>query len=212
MFVYITFLMKLLIFIITVLFSFSHSFAQDTIYFINGETVVVNEYNISKEANELFYKNGKGKTKAIETESIFSINDKTGKKTMFYSPDSIMEDGSFTFSIVEMERYMKGGQFARKNYKAKETLLTGFALGASSGLFVTAIYSPIIPALFSGVAGNTYCQKHINKKYPEYANDSYFIAGFKEYAKSKRTKNAIVGGVAGLIVGVGTSIIIGSLQ
>jgi hypothetical protein len=204
--------MKHLILILVFALPSLFSYTQDTINFINGESIIVTEYNISNEAKELFYKNEKGKTKAVEVESIFSINDKAGKKTIYYTPDSIMEDGSFTFSVAEMEKYMNGGKFARKNYKAKEILLAGFAIGATSGLLIPSFYSPIAPAVFTGVAGNTYCQKHINKKYPEYANDSYFMAGFKEYAKSKRTKNAIVGGIAGLIVGVGTSFIISSLQ
>lgn len=206
MFVDKTYFMKQILTFISLFICFSNTvFPQDTLLLMNGDKIILNEYSLAEGELFLNYKNEKGRTKTVDSDYIFSITDKNGSTKIFYSPDSSSENSSL--SIEQMANFVKGQSFAKDNYKANlftyGGAIAGFG-GATMGVYILPLmYAPIFPAANSAVIGLTQAsKKKFSKKYPQYADNEYFIYGYQERSKVKRTKNSIIGGIGGLIAGV----------
>ncbi len=186
--------------------------AKDTLWYLNGDYELISDYEFVEEGKFLNYKNEKGKHRDIETFFLFSINKADGTKNILYKPT--MEEEGDTLTFAEMEAFVQGGALANKNYKARGALVEGFVVGAGSPFLVASLgtnpfFSIIIPALNSTVVGVLNpSEKKIRNNYPELSKDIMFVEGYKQSAKRKRTKKSIIGGLAGIAVGITTVFII----
>jgi hypothetical protein len=192
------------------------TFSMDTLWYLNGDSELISDYQFIEEGLILNYKNKKGKHRDVETFYLFSINKSDGSREILYKPN-MGEEGD-TLTLSEMESFVIGGFYGSTKYKAPWATAEGFVVGAASP-FVVALaglnpfFSIIIPAANTTVVGITKpCEKKIKTKYPELSKDQLFIEGYKEAAKRKRTKNSIKGGVVGLVVGIASVFIIMSNQ
>ena len=207
-----------LIVILTFLIGFStqvksqeESAKQDTLWYLNGDSELISNYQFVEEGKVLNYTNHKGKYKDIEVFYLFSINKADGSKSILYKPAiGDDENKADTLTVEEMEAFMIGGFLAKKNYKARGALAEGFVVGVASPLLVSYLsinpfYALLIPAANSAVIGITRpSDQKIREKYPELSKNELFVEGYKEAAKTKRTKHSIIGGLVGLVVGFTT--------
>jgi len=181
--------------------------AQDTIWFLSGERLITSSYNIKIEDGMLNYFNKRNKEKHVGLEYVYSVIEKTGNKKIYYEP-AVMENTPF--SVDQMWSFIKGEYEAHENYHATGSTLIGIGAGVSGVyLFPTVFYSPIVPAVGSVITGMTNVRdKKVGKKYPQYVDNEYFIAGYREVSNQKRVSNSIKGGILGLVVGIASAVII----
>ena len=186
--------------------------AKDTLWYLNGDYELISDYEFIEEGRFLNYKNEKGKHRDTETFFLFSLNKSDGTKNILYKPT--MEEEGDTLTVAEMEAFVRGGALANKNYKARGALAEGFAVGVASPFLVASLganpfFSIIIPAVNVSVVGVLNpSDKKIRENHPELSKDAMFVEGYKQSAKRKRTKKSIVGGLAGIFVGITTVFII----
>ncbi len=194
----------LLVFIL-VFSAFSQSFAQDTLWLLNGEKLILSNYKFIESGNFFQYENQKGKIKEIDGEFIFSITDNNGSEKIYYKPDTI--EGNF-YTTEQMRSFVTGGYDARIKYKSPVLTISGFIVGAGSifimpGIGLPLFYSPLIPAVYSTIAGFTApSKKTIISNNPQYSKDQYYIKGYQEAVANKRVKNTIIGTGLGVLVGI----------
>ena len=186
--------------------------AQNTVWLLSGKKILINDYNINKyeDTHNLVYQNDKGKDKQIDVDDIFSVADKRGKENIFYKRDTL--SGNF-FTIPQMQDYVKGEFDAHKNYKAPLFTVLGFVAGGTSAILPLdkMFYAPLIPGAVTTIIGSTKAsEKKIRNKFPNYANNNYYLLGYKERAKRKRINNALKGSAAGMVTGIIIAFIIGS--
>jgi len=186
----------------------SKATAQDTLLFLNGTKMVLEQYNINDNLKSIMYEKKPGKIKQIELESLFSITDKKGYESIFYNTDSINGDA---YSVSQMRSYIKGESMAIDQFHAPFCFITGLLVGVGS-VYISPnpFYSPLIPTAYTALVGLTSpSEKKIILKNPQYANDPLFIEGYKEVAKSKRVKSTLKGALIGMAAGVLTGIAVG---
>ncbi|HBS85854.1 MAG: hypothetical protein A2W91_09135 [Bacteroidetes bacterium GWF2_38_335] len=212
---------KLIGLLIVSLFFIVNTYGQETInepatvWTINGIKLNISNYKFIENGNFLAYKNSKGRVKELERQMIFSIIDSKGKETIYFEPDSL-DDKYYT--IENMRSFVKGGYEGRENYQAPIAFIGGFLAGVYGGCgFPTfdnpnPVYGVLIPAAFTAIVGLTSPDKgNIVAKYPDYANDDFFILGYSESANNNRALSSIKGSLAGLAVGIILSIVMDTL-
>jgi hypothetical protein len=178
---------------------------------MSGERLITSNYTVKVEDGMLTYFSKRNKEKKVGLEYVFSIHEKNGNERVFYEATSI---DNTPFSVEQMRSFMKGEFEASQNYHANGATIVGIVAGAS-GIYLityaigTPFLSPVVPAANSAVTGMINpSEKRILKKYPQYADDEYFKAGYIEVGKQKRISHSIVGGIIGLAVGVVSALII----
>ncbi len=209
--------MKFCILIISFLLSslFNSVFSQDTIWFLSGERLITSNYNIKVEEGMLNYFNKRNKEKHVGLEFVYSVNEKNGFKKIYYEP-TIMDNTPF--SKDQMWSFIRGEFEAQENYHPRGSTIIGLTAGVGGIYFVTYVagspfLSPLIPAIGSTITGLTNVnQENIVKKYPQYAENEFFIAGFREVGNQKRVSNSIKGGLIGLVLGVASAIVISNVR
>lgn len=188
--------------------------SQDTIWFLSGEKLITSNYKVKVDQGILTYINKRNKEKISLLENVFSINEKNGYKKIYFEP--VIIDNT-PFSVEQMWSFIKGESEAWEKYKCRGSFLTGFVSGFG-GVFLlarikTPFYAPIVPATTSMIIGVINpSSRAIKRKYPQYASDEYFIAGYKEIASQKRIGASINGGIVGLAAGVVAAIIIANVN
>lgn len=202
--------MKRLIVLLFISEAFILNAQKDTIWLLNGESLVASNIYINEDGI-LTYKNKRNKSKLIDLEYVFSIVDSNNQEKLFFEPNTI-ENTYFT--IEQMRSFIKGENAAIKDFHSPMSTVSGIVTGAGSiyllpsVLHLNVFFSPIIPAVNSLIVGSfNYKEKKIKKKYPDKADDMYFIAGYRGVAMHKRTNNSIKGGIIGLGLGI-TSLIL----
>lgn len=189
------------------------AYSQDTIVLLTGEKILLKQYTFSDTDFYLSYTNKKGKQKTIEREFIYSINDTLGNVKCLYKEDTLAFDNDDEVQLTcdQMFFYVKGQSAAVEHYKAPLVTVGGFLSGAVGAYFPITWAKPIIPTIYSASIGFTNSsKKRVIRKFPSYAENEYFIYGFQEATRAKRTKNAIGGGIVGLFAGIISIWIIGA--
>ncbi len=206
--------MKTLVTLIITVLTLS-SFAQNKVLFLNGDTMSIGTFKVDTSKYIVEYKNKRNKIKTIDIDNVFSIVDSTGKETVYYIPVAIDEDSSIV-SVEEMREFITGAFDANHEHKARLAFGAGLVSGVA-GAAVTApgmlFYSPIVPAGVSVLTGFTQPSKSkVIKLHPDKKDEKYYIRGYQESAKSKRTNNAIKGGLLGLLLGISGILIYSATQ
>lgn len=206
--------MRLVIIILFLILPFCQSlFSQDTIVLLTGEKILLKQYTFSDTDYYLSYTNKRGKLKTIERDYIYSINDTLGNVKCLYREDTLASSDEVQLTCDQMFFYVKGQSAAYEHYKSPLVTVGGFLTGAAGAYFPISWAKPIIPTIYCASIGFTNPnKKRVIKKFPSYADNDYFVYGFQEAARAKRTKNAIGGGIVGLFAGVISIMIIGAFQ
>lgn len=179
---------------------------KDTIWFLSGEHLVNVHYSIDVEEGFLTYLDKRNKPQKVGLEMVFSVVDSLNNEKVFFEPTTI---GNVYYTVDQMRSFIKGEALARQNYKSVGPLLSGLITGAGSIYFfpmvlnVNVFFSPLLPAANSTVVGTfNYKESKVKKKYPEYSDDPFFVAGYREVVTQKRINNTIKGGLIGLGAGI----------
>jgi len=180
--------------------------ARNTVLFLNGDTMSISSFEEDTVNFLIKYQNKRNKTKFIDIDNVFSITDTTGTEKIYYIPVVMNEDDSVKVSVAEMRKFVQGAFDANYEHKAWGAFGAGVISGFA-GVAVTApamlFYSPIVPAGVSVLTGFTQPRESkVIKLHPEKENDEYYIRGYQQSAQSKRTNQAIKGGLVGLLLGI----------
>ena len=187
--------MKTQLFIIALLFMFQAN-AQQHLLLTNGKQIEISELKLDS-LNHIFYKTQNGKIKWLNTDEVFSWTREDSVEVIFYKPECT----DVCFKIEQMKDYLKGTADGRK-HEAELSTVSGFAVGTVSGLFLAAYLTPILPAVTAGLNG-AFKPKEEKLNIPEkYKDNLHYIEGYKKSVKQKRVINSIIGGSAGIIIGI----------
>ncbi len=206
----------LIILMLSFFASLVYSQKADTIYFLNGEQLITSKYSINVEEGILTYFNKRNKPKTVGLEFVFSVVDSNNKEKIYFEPTTIENR---YYSVENMRSFIKGELYANKHYRSVFPLISGILTGAGSIFVVPSLlglnvfFSPLVPAANSAAIGTfNYKENKVKQKHPEYAEDPYFVAGYREVVVQKRITNTIKGGIIGLGLGVASVLIINSLK
>lgn len=193
--------------VIALIFSSSLTcLSQDEILFLNGDSLILDDYKKNDINNTLAYKLENDKVNIVYLDHIFSITDNRGIEEIIYKKDSLVEN---YFTVEEMRSYVYGARTAKTQNKAPWAFAGGVFFGGTAPYIIPVLYSPLIPATFSAAVYATKpSEKNVIEKNPEYKNDPYFINGYREIAKQKRLNSSLKGSAVGIILGIVSIIVI----
>jgi len=194
--------MKNIISITILLLISTLAISQTQLSLLDGTQYMAKEYtffndNGSSMEIKLEKKNGKLKTKYIDVNDIWSLGD-----TIMYVPTQEDE-----YSVEDMHNVVIGKQVAQKDFNAWWSYASGFAVGAGSMLYfygyerrpMIGLAVPI--AYATGISFTRPTKKGIIKRNPQYADNEYFIYGYKNKGNRKIFTGTIIGTLSGIIVG-----------
>lgn len=170
--------MKQLFIISVFIYIFTPNNAQHTIWKTNGKRILTSEYTANN--GLISYLNNKSRSKKINIDDVFAVVDESGEETLFYSPDSKNGD----YSVSEMRSYLNGVFDGLSNYKCNWAILGGM-IAAVPIIFTTIPYAIYVVLI-----------KPKESKFiipAEYANDSFYVEGYRKGAKKKVIENSIKG-------------------
>jgi hypothetical protein len=194
--------MKKLCYILTlsiVLIQFN-ALSQDYLWLTNGKKLQIGKYKI--ENPELIsYQNKRGKTKTILSFDVFSINEIGGKEMVIYNPDTSYAG---VFTVPEMRSFVKGQYDASKNFKSPWTSIGGIAVAGVSTFVINPMYVILLSTGYISIIGLSDPKDRRLNIPMEFADNEFYILGYKKEVKHKRIINAIIGSGIGVLVGFGT--------
>ena len=181
--------------------------AQDTLHLLSGRKKIVKvKYETpSYVVYQKFKKRNPtklGRKKQTDKQDVFKVCylfnselDSVAKVTQVYHVDSAMGD---YFTVSEMEMFLLGKVQARKHYKAFKYALIGFDIGAGS-VFLGSFWGWIPVFGYSSLAGIWMVESSLKADNQLLFNNLHFNAGYREAAKKKQAKYAIIGSTIGLV-------------
>ncbi len=176
--------------------------AQDTLWTLTGRSYEIENLQISSDSMMLKFTKPNGHDKKIYVEEVFSINYKEHGEFLYYIP----ERGD---PNVEQMRSVVLGQNAAIEKNCLAYTLSGFLIGYSTPFAGLGFYSPAVPIAYSISVGSITVPTHkfiFNNNLQN--KDGYFILGYSDGLKRKRTIHALLGGVVGTIAGITTILLI----
>ncbi len=193
--------MKKIVLALTTLLISSIAFSQTTLSLLDGSQFKAKEYTFFNENNssleiKIEKKNGKLKTKYMDVNDMWSIGD-----SILYMPTEVEE-----FSVDEMRNVVLGKQYATSEFKPWWATAGGFVVGAGS-MMIASRYGQMTIGLAGaivyagGISFVRPTKKSIQNKYPNYAENEYFVYGYQNKARRKVFINTIVGTISGVVVG-----------
>lgn len=194
---------RVFIFISIFLFFAGRGFSQegkDTVLLLNGDVVICNVIDTTGGVTSIKNPRNPNKNIIIENDRIFSIRNSSGE-SIIYVYDTLAGN---EFTVEEMRYFMHGEQDADKNFKARGSLVIGAAVGVLSGI-TGSFLCPIPPFAFVALTGIPKVKiRHETVSDPEFLKHDTYIMGYERVARKKRKIRSLIGGGAGLLVGLGT--------
>ncbi len=214
-------------FLIASLASFSQ---KDTVLFLKGRSMPmdITSFSASGVNYSAYYKdNGKKVEKpgTIEAYRVFSVS-KGGERSILYRQDSLI--GNFR-TVKQMKSYVMGEQHAFEHYNPKPSFYAGIGLGVGVMLFDTHLSknqaqpgedygffksSPsVLPLLTTfvytvGLGIPSVSLKTSTVKDPLLLQDFDFQDGYTRTAKMRRVMSGLKGKALGVLLGMGTYLIL----
>jgi hypothetical protein len=172
---------------------------QDTIYFMNGQTIGIKVIDTLLGAVTVFNPKKHFERLHFEWDQLYMVRFANGNKRYYYKQDSLYN----FLSRDEMWMYMKGENDARKGFKARGAFfgagIMGF-LGGATGTF----WAPIAPYGFMALSGITKVRiRHNTISNMKYVESDAYILGYERVARQKRKIKSVIGGTIGLALGYG---------
>ncbi len=164
------------------------TYAQQSYLLLNnGKRINISDYHITTGGDSLIkYTNLKGKVHEHYLEDVFSVTNKKNQKTIFYRPNTEIDD---TLTIKQMENYVTGINFGRSIKISKWVGLGSFALGFGSAFIpnpsIKGVYIPLnmtIPVANIIIMNNIKTPKKIfaRKTTNMPNNNKYYIMGVED--------------------------------
>src|ERR1700752_5326850 len=129
-------------------FSFAQKKAGDTLFLMNGRTVVVNVIDTLFGATTFIDPEDSTKRAHIENELVFAVKYQNGDIFYYYEQDTIAN----WFSRDEMWMFMQGERDARKGFKPYGSLYGSVASGILGGITGT-LFGPLAPIAYTACVG-----------------------------------------------------------
>lgn len=174
--------------------------SQDTLVLTNGKIKTNIEF-LGVDSIHVHYKNLKKNNNPATTitkELVYAVVKQESIQIITYLQN---EDGTYIL-YDNMLEFLDGFMTSKRNYRNYPIFATGFAVGASSGIFLPTAITPIPPILFPGLVGAFKPDVTKNKHFPlNRADDYYFIKGFEYGVKRTSLRSAALGSVSGFATG-----------
>ncbi len=172
----------------------------DTILMLNGSRIVTSVVESNGLVTRCIHPKKTKKTFLIENDRIFSIKNATEEKVI-YVYDSINGND---LTLEEMRYYIMGEQDAEKGYKPRGALIGGVLIGAASGI-TGSFLAPVPPFVYTALLAIPKIKiKKRTVSDPELLKQETYLMGYERVARKKRNLQSLIGGGAGLVVGLGT--------
>jgi hypothetical protein len=174
---------------------------KDTVLFMNGGKLAGEILDTSFHKIKVQYvrKRGKIKTIVIEEDLVFSLTYKNGKEKIIYEQDTLT--GNY-FTADETRLFILGEQDAERYYHSPYVTATSILIGFASGCWGSFI-CPIPPFAFSGLMLIPKIKiKYNTVSTPGYLNFDTYVLGYEKVARRKKLFRSLIGGIAGLGVGL----------
>jgi hypothetical protein len=191
--------------VIFLLFTFAVK-AQDKIILLSGK--VITAKSVALDGYTIAYRpvGEKTKLKKVDPEGVFSVQYADGSEKIIFIRD--MTD-SLEYSVEQMRMFIKGEQDAALYYKNNLNKGEGFLFGVGASFF--GIYGLVIPPIYGIVTS----APHINMERMKVSdeallNDFDYREGYKSKVRSRKTRNGILSGFAGFVVGFVAFAVIGN--
>lgn len=189
--------LKHLILIAGLAIAVQHTFAQDTLWLLNGKKMIVENLKLDKENEVVLFSGKKDKLQGLYYYDVFSVTDSLGKETILYAPQNL-RDG---LEVEQMRSFIQGEAAATWRYKPAFAPVAGFLVGFASP-FVQPQFAPVFPLAYSIAVGrrmpNTpaFVRDHLAQNH-----DMYYLLGYTDVIRKKNTVASLAGGGAGLVLG-----------
>lgn len=194
-------LIALLFFLLEVSLSLN---AQDTLILLSGKTMIVKNATVNGYSVNYHTKDENSKFKNINSDKLFSIKHADGSERILYRPDTLETDD---YNVNDMRMFIKGEQDAIKYYKNNLNKVGAFLFGAGSASL--AFYGIVGPAIYATAVGSFSPEMEKQKvSDPSLLIIAEYREGYERKMRDKKTKNAILYGLAGFAAGVATFSII----
>jgi hypothetical protein len=177
---------------------------NDTIVLLNGTVLVANVTDTTNGVTTIMNPKDSSKFFVIENDRIFSIKNKNGESVLYVYDTLIGNE----FTVDEMRYFIHGEQDAEKGFKAKGAFWGNALIGAASGVTL-GFLSPLPPFAFVALTGVPKVKiDHNSVSNIDYIKHDTYLMGYERVARKKRKFASLIGGVAGLAVGIGTSFVL----
>ncbi len=201
--------------IIFIILSIQNTFAQDTLILMNGDSLLVGDFN--KKSNgkytfDVITQKGKIKSMTFFPAELYALKKNDGKEIIFF--EGIKENFSgMDLSTENVKFYIQGEAYAKKHYKFIVGKVVNFIAGAAAPFVSTyiagsIIFAPLLPLAvstaigYAGPSAKTFDRRFAANKFNRYFKEGYLVAG-----RVIRINKGIKYGFAGFITGLSGYII-----
>jgi len=176
--------------------------AQDELLLMNGKKFkgLAIDTTSTKLAIQLDHKKDKKKIKSFYRDEVFSIRFKDSGEQVYFQYDPLYEN---SYTIDQMRLVVAGKSDALYRYKTKWIIPTGLVVGAASAYFLEgSVFTLIVPIIYTGLV-----QIPVVKIQKEsitsnaFIGDEFYLEGYNRSARLKRTKQALLSSLVGVIAG-----------
>lgn len=188
-----------LLFIFFLFISSGQIFSQNKILLLNGKTREVKSYEVK--GDWLFYKrldDAKEKTRRIDKYNVFSVTKPNGMEEIVYDPDTALEGDP---GVEQVRKYIRGEQYGMAVYNAPWNKFESEVVGLTAGLLT--FYGPGLVFINSMTLSRINPGKIPKTALiePEIFSSEEFKAGYKKYARNRKTKDSLIFGGIGFTIG-----------
>jgi hypothetical protein len=183
--------------------------AQDTVFMLNGKTLIGKIREVNPDTMYLllqYFHKKKSEFKNIGLEDVYALSFRDSKRVIIYETDTTRGNA---YTPEQMGSYIRGLHFADTHYSSPWVAVGGAAVGFGGTYFFPVFYGMMFPTVYTVITGVT--PVHYKKqaaKYPDLFKDPYFVEGYKERAKKRKVVNTIIGSLAGIAAGAITATVI----
>lgn len=183
--------------LLTAMFFFAVSNAQDTLLLINGREIPAKSIDLKDYTIAYRTAGEKSKLKTIDPYRVFSIRYQDGTERVIYQKDPT---DPYDFTPEQMRLFIMGEQDAARYYHNNVNKGAAFLVGAGSSIF--AIYGLLIPPLYSTVVGSfTPSMERMKVSDPAYREIPEYCEGYQRKVRDRKIRNSLVSGLIGFAVG-----------
>lgn len=193
--------------IIVFLLGIQVAVAQDSIVFMDG-TIKLAKVQLVDDANEVVVFNQKEDSKYIYAKTyekydvLYVRFGNSGRKRYVYEYDTATGN---LLQPKEMEMFVLGEQYNRLYYRTPMSAVFGAVIGVAGAHFLS-FYSLLTPPisyfLVNIKKGRKPIDKGLAKFPPSYMENILFVNGYREMAKRKKSRMALLGGIVGSVGGI----------
>ncbi len=145
----------------------------------------------------------KSKTKTFKYNDVFNITyNNDNEKKFFYVQDTL--DESRFLTQEQMEYFIQGVRYGKKDYKNNWIYLGGFTSGVAGGYF--GFVGLLVPSLYLSLIGIKEINPDLSKN--ENFSNPFFLDGYRQGVNNKKFRKSLIYGVVGFLTSATTFYVI----